>query len=69
MVYDLVSSDMGAYQCFAKSYLGTIQATAELSVFRKGNHCIYIVLKAKYFCGKGELQGPVAQSPIKLILD
>lgn len=49
IVYDLVSSDMGAYQCFAKSYLGTIQATAELSVFRKGNHCIYryMVLKAK----------------------
>lgn len=38
IVHDLVISDKGAYQCFAKNSLGEIQATAELSVFRRGNH-------------------------------
>jgi len=41
-VKDLVLSDIGAYQCFAKNSLGTIQVTAELKVFRKGKHCIHM---------------------------
>ena len=38
IVNDLVSSDKGVYQCFAKNYLGKIQASAQLSVYREGNY-------------------------------
>ena len=37
-VNDLVPSDKGVYQCFAKNYLGKIQASAQLSVYREGNN-------------------------------
>ncbi|KAM7446448.1 putative aminophospholipid-translocase [Porites harrisoni] len=35
-VNDLVPSDKGVYQCFAKNNLGKIQASAQLSVYREG---------------------------------
>ena len=37
-VNDLVPSDKGVYQCFAKNNLGKIQASAQLSVYREGNY-------------------------------
>lgn len=36
-ILDVVFSDMGSYQCFAENDYGKIQATVELSVYRKGN--------------------------------
>nr|AIZ68366.1 neogenin/DCC [Nematostella vectensis] len=35
-VEDLLPSDMGMYQCFATNSLGSIQASAELSVYKTG---------------------------------
>lgn len=43
LVQDLVLSDMGPYQCFAKNDLGTLQATAVLSVYRIGKNIILLV--------------------------
>ena len=36
LILEVVSSDMGSYQCFAENDLGRIQATAELYVYWKG---------------------------------
>ncbi|KAL9985599.1 hypothetical protein ACROYT_G008021 [Oculina patagonica] len=37
LILDVVFSDMGSYQCFAENSFGKIQATVELSVYRKGD--------------------------------
>lgn len=38
LVKDLVFWDAAVYQCFAENYLGKVQATANLFVYRKGNY-------------------------------
>ena len=42
MVQDLVFSDMGVYQCFAKGYSGKVQASGQLFVYNKGKGQFHI---------------------------
>lgn len=52
IVQDLVFSDAGGYQCFAENYLGKVQATGELVVYRRGKYCSCICTMDVKFADK-----------------